>query len=95
MRQGSSSDDVIALWNGGRASRVKLIAFQLFRFVIGAAFVSYIIGRTVFWNGILGMFVVLAVAFSIVLSPKLRMQGERMTKTFNENLTQREQQEDQ
>jgi CPA2 family monovalent cation:H+ antiporter-2 len=27
MRQGSRSDDVIALWNSGRANRVKLLAF--------------------------------------------------------------------
>jgi len=38
----------------------------------------------------LGMFVVLAVVFTIVLSPRLKKQGERMTKTFTENLNQRE-----
>ena len=96
MRQGSQSRDVIALWNSGRASRVKLIALQLLRLFIGAAFVSYIFGRTLSfgWAGegrfILGIFVVLAVIFSIVFSPRLRKQGERMTKTFTENLTERE-----
>ena len=90
MRQGSRSDDVIALWNSGRANRVKLLAFQLLRLVIGAAFVSYILGHTVHWSGMLGMFVVLAVVFTIVLSPRLKKQGERMTKTFTENLNQRE-----
>jgi CPA2 family monovalent cation:H+ antiporter-2 len=90
MRQGSRSPEVMALWSSGRAQRVKLLAFQLLRLVVGAAFVSYIIGRTVHWSGMLGIFVVLAVIFTIVFSPRLRKQGERMTKTFTENLNQRE-----
>ena len=93
MSDGSRSDNVVALWNSGRISRVKLVAFQLLRFVFGAAFVSYIIGRTVHWNGMLGIFVVLAIIFSIVFSPHLRKRGERMTKTFINNLSERERQE--
>ena len=93
MSDGSRSDNVVALWNSGRISRVKLVAFQLLRFVFGAAFVSYIIGRTVHWNGMLGIFVVLAIIFSIVFSPHLRERGERMTKTFIDNLSERERQE--
>ena len=93
MRFGSRNENVITLWNSGRAARVKLVALQLLRLVIGAAFVSYILGRTVHWNGMLGIFVVLAIIFSILFSPRLKKQGERMTKTFNENLTQREQQQ--
>ena len=92
MRLGSHSDDVITVWNSGRASRVKLMALQLLCLVIGAAFVSYVFGHTVHWGGMLGIFVVLAVVFSIVFSPRLRKRGERLSKTFTENLTQREQQ---
>ncbi len=90
MRNGSQSEDVMALWNSGRASRVKLLAFQLLRLVIGAAFVSYILGRTVHWGGMLGIFVVMAIVFSIVFSPRLQKRSEQMSQTFNENLTQRE-----
>ena len=93
MSHGSRSDNVVALWNSGRISRVKLVAFQLLRFVFGAAFVSYIIGHTVHWSGMLGIFVVLAIIFSIVFSPHLRKRGERMTKTFIDNLSERERQE--
>ena len=90
MRNGSQSEDVMALWNAGRASRVKLLAFQLLRLVIGAAFVSYILGHTVHWGGMLGIFVVMAIVFSIVFSPRLQKRSEQMSQTFNENLTQRE-----
>ena len=90
MLQGSHSPDVVALWNSGRASRVKLMALQLLRIVIGAAFVSYIFGRTVHWSGMLGIFFVLAIVFSIVFSPHLKKRGEQITKTFTENLTERE-----
>ena len=93
MRQGSRSDDVVALLHSGRASRVKVIAFELLRLVIGAAFVSYIIGHTVHWSGMIGIFVVLAIIFSILFSPRLKKQGERMTETFKENLTERERHE--
>ena len=93
MRQGSRSDDVIALLHSGRASRVKVMAFELLRLVIGAAFVSYIIGHTVHWSGMIGIFVVLAIIFSILFSPRLKKQGERMTETFKENLTERERHE--
>ncbi len=90
MRNGSQSEDVMALMNSGRASRVKLLAFQLLRLVIGAAFVSYILGRTVHWGGMLGTFVVMAIVFSIVFSPRLQKRSEQISQTFNENLTQRE-----
>ena len=90
MRNGSQSEDVMALMNSGRASRVKLLAFQLLRLVIGAAFVSYILGRTVNWGGMLGTFVVMAIVFSIVFSPRLQKRSEQISQTFNENLTQRE-----
>ena len=91
MRTGSRSNDAIALWSESRSARVKLIAFQLLRLVLGAAFVSYIIGHTVQWGGMLAIFVVLAIVFSIVFSPRLQKRSEQMTKTFTENLTQREQ----
>ena len=94
MHYGTRSDTVVSLWNSGRISRVKLLAFQLLRFVLGAAFVSYILGRTVHWGGMLGIFAVLAVVFSIVFSPSLRKQSERMSRTFNENLSQREKEEE-
>ena len=90
MRNGSQSEDVMALMNSCRASRVKLLAFQLLRLVIGAAFVSYILGRTVNWGGMLGIFVVMAIVFSIVFSSRLQKRSEQISQTFNENLTQRE-----
>jgi len=100
MRYGSGSDDVVTLWNSGRMNRVKLIAFQLLRLVVAAAFVSYIIGRMLPSLGeasggrfMLAIFVVLAVVFFIVFSPSLRKQSERMTKTFTTNLNEREGQE--
>ena len=90
MRLGSRTGKVMTLWNSGRSARVKVLALQLLRIVIGAAFVSFILGHTVHWSGMLGIFVVLAVIFSIVFSPSLKKRGERMTKTFRENLTERE-----
>lgn len=90
MRLGSHGEEVMALWNSSRTSRVKLVAIQLLRLVLGSAFVSYILGRTVHWGGMMGIFVVLAIVFSIVFSPRLRKRGERMTKTFTDNLTERE-----
>ncbi|MBO4811755.1 MAG: cation:proton antiporter [Prevotella sp.] len=90
MRQGSRNEKVVALWNSGRVTRVKLMAFQLLRLFIGAAFVSYIIGHTVNLGGMIGLFVVLAILFSIVFSPRLKKSSEQMTKTFQENLNQRE-----
>ena len=90
MRIGSRSEKVLTLWNSGRSARVKVLALQLLRIVIGAAFVSFIIGHTVHWSGMLGIFAVLAVVFAIVFSPRLKKRGERMTQTFRENLSERE-----
>ena len=90
MRIGSRNEKVLTLWNSGRSARVKVLALQLLRLVIGAAFVSFIIGHTVHWSGMLGIFVVLAVVFAIAFSPRLKERGERMTKTFRENLSERE-----
>lgn len=93
MRQDSRSDDAVELWNVGRGMRVKLLALDLLRLVIGAAFVSYIIGHTVHWSGMLGLFVVFAIVFSISFSPRLKKRGEKLSKTFSENLTERERQD--
>jgi len=38
----------------------------------------------------LGIFAVLAVIFTIVFLPRLKKRGEQMTKTFTENLNERE-----
>jgi CPA2 family monovalent cation:H+ antiporter-2 len=90
MRIGGRNEKVLTLWNSGRSARVKVLALQLLRLVIGAAFVSFIIGHTVHWSGMLGIFVVFAVVFAIAFSPRLKERGERMTKTFRENLSERE-----
>lgn len=94
IRYGSKSDEVKTLWNSSHSSRVKLLAFQLLRFLIGAAFVSYIIGHTVHWTGMLGIFVILFVVFSIGFSPGLQKRSEQMTKTFIDNLNERERNEE-
>ncbi|MBR4921169.1 MAG: cation:proton antiporter [Prevotella sp.] len=90
MRYGSRSDNVIALWNSSRAARVKLLAFQLLRLGIAAAFVSHIIGRTIHWGYMPGIFIGLAIIFSIAFSPRLRKRSEQISKTFTENLAQRD-----
>ena len=44
-------------------------------------------------GSMVGIFIVLAIVFSIVFSPRLRKHSEQMTKTFNDNLSEREQME--
>ena len=84
-----------ALWNDNHFNRAPLVAVQLLRFILGAAFVSYILGRTVHWSTSLAIFVVIAVIFTIIFSRRLRNQSEKMEKTFAENLSQRENHESQ
>ena len=94
MLQGCSNKEAMALWNSNRLYRAPLAAVKLLRIVLGAALVSYVLGHTVKWIGVLGIFVVLAIIFSIVFSRRLQKQGDVLEKTFNDNLTQREQGED-
>lgn len=86
MRKDLFNADAAALASEGRTARIQLMAFQLSRLVIGAAFISHIIGHTVQWRGALGMFVILAIVFIITLSPSLKRHSEEMTATFNDNL---------
>ena len=90
MLQGNS-DDARALWSDNKFSRAKLVALQLLRLLIAAAFVSYIFRYTIHWGYMPGVFTVVAAIFCIIFSPRLRKSSERMTQTFTENLTQREQ----
>ena len=92
MLQGNS-DDARALWRDNKFSRAKLVALQLLRLLIAAAFVSYIFRYTIHWGYMPGVFTVVAAIFCIIFSPRLRKSSERMTQTFTENLTQREQQD--
>ena len=81
------------LWNDNHFNRAPLVAVQLLRFVMGAAFVSYILGHTVHWSNILGIFIVIAVVFMIIFSRRLRRESDKLEQTFNANLTQRERQQ--
>ena len=93
MLKGNRSETFLALWNGDRFYRAPLVAVQVLRFLMGAAFVSYILGRTVHWIGMLGILVVIFVVFNILFSHGLQKQGDFLEKTFNDNLNQREQKE--
>ena len=89
MRQGNS-EDARALWRDNRFSQAKLVALQFLRLFIAAAFVSYILSRTIHWGYTPGILIVLAIIFSIVFSPRLRKRSEQINQTFNENLAQRD-----
>jgi CPA2 family monovalent cation:H+ antiporter-2 len=92
MLQGGNSENVNKLWNeGGRIGRIKMTALGILRIAIGAAFIAFIIGGTLPKSGLLGIFAVIAVAFTIIISPKLEKQSNKMTKTFTENLNERDQ----
>ena len=93
MLKGNRSETFLALWNGDRFYRAPLVAVKVLRFLMGAAFVSYILGRTVHWIGMLGILVVIFVVFNILFSHGLQKQGDMLEKTFNDNLNQREQKE--
>ena len=92
MRRGGNSDNVNRLWyEGGPAERIKITAWGILRLGLGAAFIAFIIGNTMPKIGMYGIFAVLVVAFFIFVSPNLKKQSDKMTKTFTENLNQREQ----
>ena len=91
MRQGGNSANVNKLWyEGGATERIKLTAWGILRLAVGAAFISYIIGNTLPKIGMYGIFAVIAVVLYIFNSPNLKKQSDRMTKTFTENLHERE-----
>ena len=92
MRQGGNSDNVNRLWyEGGRTERIKISAFGLLRLTVGAAYIAYIVGNTLPTTGGLSIFAFVIVAFTIFFSPSLEKQSEKMTRTFTENLNEREQ----
>ena len=91
MRQGGNSANVNKLWyEGGATERIKLTAWGILRLAVGAAFISYIIGNTLPKIGMYGIFAVIAVVLYIFNSPNLKKRSDRMTKTFTENLHERE-----
>ena len=90
MMKRNRNEEFQALWADNNFNRAPLIAVQLLRIVMGAAILSYVLGHTVHWSGTLGIFVVIAILFTIILSRNLKKQGMRLEQTFHENLTQRE-----
>ncbi len=91
MRRGGNSDNVNKLWyEGSRMDRVKITALGLFRIVLGAFFVAYIIGNTLPRSGIFGIFAIVVVVFLIFVSPHAQKGSEEIAKTFHENLNQKE-----
>lgn len=87
MRRAGDSDRVNKLWyEGGNMVRVKIWACAIFRLVLGALFIAYIIGNTLPNSGLMGIFAVIAITLYILLSPKYEKRSNRLTKTFTENL---------
>ena len=87
MRRAGDSDSVNKLWyEGGNMVRVKIWACAIFRLVLGALFIAYIIGNTLPNSGLMGIFAVIAITLYILLSPKYERRSNRMSKTFIENL---------
>ncbi|MCR5181206.1 MAG: cation:proton antiporter, partial [Bacteroidaceae bacterium] len=95
MIKKNHNEEFQALWHDNHFNRAPLIAVQLLRIAMGAAFLSYVIGHTIHWTGMLGIFVIIALIFTIILSRNLQTQGRRLEQTFTENLTQRERRADQ
>ena len=94
MRQGDSDDTRALSVKDKRFNQAKLVALQFLRIFIAAAFVSYILGRTIHWGYTPSILLILAIIFGIAFSPRLRKRSEQMNQTFTENLAQRlEQQE--
>jgi CPA2 family monovalent cation:H+ antiporter-2 len=90
MRLGSRNEKVLALWNSGRSARVKIMAIQLLRIIIAAAFISFVLGHTIHLGGMLGIFLVIAFILIIIFSPISKGRAERMTKIFIKNLNERD-----
>ena len=91
MCRGGNSANVNKLWyEGGATERIKLTAWGILRLAVGAAFISYIIGNTLPKIGMYGIFAVIAVVLYIFNSPNLKKRSDKMTKTFTENLHERE-----
>jgi CPA2 family monovalent cation:H+ antiporter-2 len=83
-----------ALWTDSRFNRAPLIAVQLLRIVVGAAFVSYVIGRTMEWGGWWALTMIVLILFAIIANRSLQKQGQRLEQTFTDNLTRREREEE-
>ena len=90
MRLGSRNEKVLALWNSGRSARVKIMAIQLLRIIIAAAFISFVLGHTIHLGGMLGIFLVIAFILIIIFSPISKGRAERMIKIFIKNLNERD-----
>jgi CPA2 family monovalent cation:H+ antiporter-2 len=91
MRRGAESENVNKLWyEGSSIQRVKITALSILRLAIGAAFVAFIIGNTLPRIGMLGIFAIIAITFFIFISPTSKKRSDRLTKTFTENLNERE-----
>ncbi len=79
-----------ALWNDSRFNRAPLIAVQLLRILMGAAFVGYIVGHTMEWSGALGLTLIALIVFVIISNRSLKKQGQLMAQTFTDNFNRRE-----
>lgn len=92
MRRGAETENVNKLWyEGGHKLRIKMTALSILRLAIGAAFIAFIIGNTLPKIGMYGIFAVIAIAFLIFISPTSKKRSDLLTKTFTDNLNEREQ----
>ena len=92
MRRGAESEGVNKLWyEGGHKLRIKITALSILRLAIGAVFIAFIIGNTLPKIGMYGIFAVIAIAFLIFISPTSKKRSDILTKTFTDNLNEREQ----
>ena len=90
LKAGGDTPEVNKLWYSGPRWRVRLTAYGLLRIFITAVFVSYFVDYAMPWSSWLGMFALVAILALIYFSRRLEKQGEKLAKTFTDNLNSRE-----
>ncbi len=90
MVKHNRSTEFQTLWHSSNFSRAPLVAVQLLRILIVAAIVGHVLGRTLTWNGVLLIGVVVFIIFNILQTRSLGRRTGRLEATFSKNLMQRE-----
>lgn len=85
------SPEADALWSSKTGiHRAPLYAIRLLRMFLGVTVVAYVLGRTLHWGVLFGVFGAMAIAGFILFNKNLKERNKRMSEKFTQRFNERD-----
>jgi len=91
MRRHYDAPEVTEIWDATVGlHRAPLYAIRIFRAFLGITIIAYVLGRTVHWGALFGVFGAMAIAGVIMFNNSLKARNLKMSENFSNRFNERD-----